>query len=162
MAKKNITPEYINEVKSVKRTVLSLSDEWETPQELYDYLCETYEIYPKEDVAATKENKKCDNYFTEDYSAIDGIWYKDVWCNPPHSKNEAFVRKAYEQWKLHNINIMMILPANTVSSQYWHDCIEGIAEYHPIKGRIRFLRDGKPSEYPSRNAYVVVIWRANA
>jgi len=55
---------------------------------------------------------------------------------------------------------MMILPANTVSSQYWHDCIEGIAEYHPIKGRIRFLRDGKPSEYPSRNAYVVVIWRA--
>jgi hypothetical protein len=54
---------------------------------------------------------------------------------------------------------MMILPTNTMSSKYWHECIEGITEYHPIKGRIRFLVDGKPSKHMSRNAYCVVIWR---
>ncbi len=29
----------------------------------------------------------------------------------------------------------------------------------PIKGRICFLQDGKPSEFLSRNAYFVVIFR---
>lgn len=59
------------------------------------------------------------------------------------------------------MNIMMIIPTNTMSSGYWHNYIEKFAEYHPIKGRIRFLVDGKPSKHTSRNAYCVVIWRKN-
>ena len=145
-----------------KRSEQSLNDNWETPKELFDFLNDRYGLKCTLDVACTRDNCITANRLVME-DALKSEWvtgiHFDVWCNPPHSKNEAFVRKAYEQWRMNNINIMMILPANTVSSKYWHDCIEGIAEYHPIKGRIRFLRDGKPSEYPSRNAYVVVIWR---
>ncbi|KKL88810.1 hypothetical protein LCGC14_1921050, partial [marine sediment metagenome] len=31
----------------MSRTELSLSDEWETAQELYDHLCKKYKIYPE-------------------------------------------------------------------------------------------------------------------
>lgn len=141
------------------RSEASLSDEYETPDELYHSLCEKYHIEPHYDVACNVDNVKCFAGLT--HSLDDNIhWTRDVWCNPPHSKNEEFVRKAYLEWIRNNINILMILPTNTMSSKYWHECIEGNAEYHPIKGRIRFLVDGKPSEHCSRNAYVCVIWRA--
>ena len=60
MSKKN-TPEYINEVQN--RTELSLSDEWETPNELYDYLTSVYEFYPYCDVCADRLNTKCPNWY---------------------------------------------------------------------------------------------------
>ena len=63
------------------------------------------------------------------------------------------------EWKENNINIMLLIPTNTMSSNYWHQYIEGNAEYHPVKGRIHFLQDGKVSPFPSRNAYVCVIFR---
>lgn len=187
--KKNIEPEYKNEVKSSPSTVLhqrkrskeSLSDEYETPIELFQTLCGEYALIPQLDVCADNSNTKSYYYIPKRLDGLNSEWVidpfkcdwrrdlslysgskkrkTDVWCNPPHSKNEQFVRKAFEQWQKHNINIMMLLPCNTQSSKYWHECIEKKAEYHPIKGRIRFLVDGKPSKHLSRNAYCVVIWR---
>lgn len=152
-----------------KRSKESLSDEYETPDELYNKLCNDYDIIPHLDVATNQKNSKCEFglfYANESHNALNYEWHHpeldisvNVWCNPPHSLNEKFVRKAFEQWQKHNINIMMLLPCNTQSSKYWHECIEGVAEYHPIKGRIRFLVGGKPSKHASRNAYCIVIWR---
>jgi phage N-6-adenine-methyltransferase len=140
------------------RSKLSLSDEWETPQELYDKLCSTYRIYPEIDVAATWENTKALWYHTKNDDGLEEDWMDDVWCNPPHSKTREFVIKAHEQWIKFNINILMIIPINSICSHYfevfWHE-----VEVYPIFGRIRFVRDGKPSEHPSRNSYCVVIWR---
>jgi phage N-6-adenine-methyltransferase len=144
------------------RSDASLSDEWETPQGLFEYLCHEYDIDCQLDVCCDDFNIK-GTYRLPNGNSLDYEWVNhfksDVWCNPPHSQNEKFVRKAHEQWQKHNINIMMILPCNTQSSVYWHECIEGIVEYHPIKGRIKFLVNGEPSKHPSRNAYCVVIWR---
>ena len=39
------------------------SDEWETPQELFDELNKKYKFTL--DVCATAENAKCSNYFTK-------------------------------------------------------------------------------------------------
>lgn len=139
-----------------KRSKESLSDEYETPNELFASLVDRFDLTPSLDVASNEYNTKC-LFRLED--GLKDEWVTHSWCNPPHSLNEKFVRKAFEQWQKHNINIMMLLPCNTQSSKYWHECIEGVAEYHPIKGRIRFLVDGKPSKHASRNAYCVVIWR---
>lgn len=151
------------------RSKLSLSDEFETPKELYKELCKKYKLNPRLDVACSYIdgycNKKCYEGWFEGMDSLNIDWVPtgglkvDVWCNPPHSLTERFVKKACEQWKKHNINVMMIIPANTMSSQYWEGFIEGFAEYHPIRGRIRFLVDGKPTKYHSRNAYVCVIFR---
>lgn len=128
--------------------------------ELFWELCTKYDIYPQIDACATKENTKCLTYIVKEDDALTCDFKRDVWCNPPHSKSEKFVRHLYNQWlRSGDISIMMILPTNTMSARYWHECIEGKAEYHPIQGRIKFLVNGKPSEHQSRNAYVCVIWR---
>lgn len=148
-----------NQLHQRPRSEASLSDEYETPTSLFDDLCKSYNIEPKLDVACTQENKKCFFRITKEENALNRMWPYDVWCNPPHTMNEEFVRKAYDQWLKTNINVMMILPANTCSSLYWHQCVQGSAEIHPIKGRIKFLVNGEPSKFPSRNAYICVIWR---
>jgi phage N-6-adenine-methyltransferase len=141
------------------RSAASLSDKYETPPELFLNLCEQYGISPELDVCAEEENKKCERYYTEYENGLLQPWSFDAWCNPPHSQNKAFVIKAFGEWRKNNINIMMILPTNTMSSKYFEECIEGSAEYHPIFGRIKFLIDGSVSKFPSRNAYICVVWR---
>ena len=145
------------------KTELSLSDDWETPQELYDYLCDKYELNPTLDVAANSENCKCRGYLP--YSLEPEISWQcnptieTVWCNPPHSLNEQFVKKAQREWVKHNINIMMILPANSLCTNYAENYIHPYAEYHPINRKFcKFLHNGKVMD-SSRNGYFVVIWR---
>ena len=134
-------------------------DEYETPDRLYYGLCLKYKISPKLDVACIDDPP---NFKTARY-LLDGLvsnWTEDVWCNPPHSKTEKFVSMADEQWRIHNINIMMIVPANAICAHYFDDIfVEYHAEYHRIPGRPTFLQNGKPTKYPSRNSYFVVIWR---
>jgi len=138
-----------------------LSDEYETPDYLVAELSSLYGIFPKLDVASNSKNQKTQG------SLKDGLtqdWIcptygeLDVWCNPPQTKCKDFVLKADEQNKKHNINIMMIIPANVLTTKYFAEVIKNV-EYYPIKGRITFLVDGKPSPYPARNGYFVVIWR---
>jgi len=143
------------------KTELSLSDEWETPKELYNHLCMKYKLNPKLDVACTSDNCITGRMLPLDSLIID--WNTgdkcDVWCNPPHTLNEDFVKKAYEQWQKHNINIMMILPANSLCTNYAEQWIEGYAEYYPInRSYCNFLHDGKVMDR-ARNGYFVVIWR---
>jgi len=61
-------------------------DDWETPQWLYDKLNEKYHF--NLDVAASENNHKCANYFTEKDNALIQDWYGfgAVFCNPPYSK----------------------------------------------------------------------------
>ena len=134
-------------------------DEWGTPTGLLAKLCVKYKIYPTLDVCASDQNHKLDKYYTKEYNALLQTWPVDVWCNPPHSKTEAFVRKAYQEWQKNNINILMIIPTRCMSAGFWFECIEDKAEYHPIQNRIHFKKNGKDIG-PAMQAYVCVIWRA--
>ena len=145
----------------MSRTELSQSDEWETPDSVYQMICETLDLWPTLDVAANSENQKCTRRLidglVEGWRPNDSV--ETVWCNPPRHKYKEFVKRAFEEWSDKNINVIMLIPANTMSSRYWHLYVEEFAEYFPLKGRIKFLHDRKESEHPSRNAYVVVVWR---
>lgn len=146
------------------RSEASLSDEWETPCELYFELCRKYEMNPLFDVAAKSTNTKCKYYLPKPFG-LTSDWLAprkkkvDVWINPPHTLTEEFVRMAYLQWIRFNINIMMIIPATALCSKYAMECIEGNAEYHPIlRSKTRFLVRGKQADNTSRNGYFVVLW----
>lgn len=147
-------------------------DEYETPPELYFDLCMTYQLKPELDVAANQENSKCKFFLTDglhkewmkphSYKLRTNTKFKgvDVWCNPPHSLTEQFVKRANQQAIKHNINILMIVPANSICAKYWDEILESpFVEYFRISGRITFYRNRKPSKFPSRNGYFVIIWR---
>ena len=138
-------------------------DEYETPPVLYENICKTYGIYPQLDAAANKENTKCPLFLTDSLAEEWGQGqlgsHLDIWINPPHSKTKEFVLRADQQWKKYNINIIMLIPANSICARYFdHILPNPNVKYYRVGGRITFYRNGKPSKFPSRNGYFVVIW----
>jgi len=156
-------------IQQMKMRQSIVDDEFWTKIEDYERLCKIYCLNPELDVAANKENTKCKNWIDKESNALFTEWTSfgcvvDVWCNPPHSMTEEFIRRADSQHKKYNMNIMMIVPSNTESTKVWSELIEDdyadLVENHRIEGRPRFLKHGfKKTKFSSRNAYRVIIWR---
>lgn len=137
-----------------------MSDEWETPFDVFYSICEKYGTSPSIDVCATKGMQKCSTFYSPAEDGLKQDWQLSSWVNPPHSNTKAWLEKADCEHKKWGIEITMLVPANAVCSKY----AENILEKNDVSvfrhyGRIRFHRNGKPSEHPSRNAYNVVVWK---
>ena len=119
----------------------SASDEWRTPDSLYNYLDNIYDFTL--DAAATAANAKTPVFFTAADSALTNTWRGRVWCNPPYSRGNCteFVTKAYtEVCKKRNAEMaMLLLPART-DTIMWHSLIFPLAtEIIFLKGRLKFM-----------------------
>ena len=140
-------------------TELSLSDEWETPKNLFEWLCCKYDFYPEIDVCATEKNSKCGmDFFDKASNGLTQQWCERNWMNCPHSETEKWVKKACQEFLCEDKETMSIIPANSMCTSYAEACIEPHAEYHPIFERPKFKHDDEVKD-PSRNSYFVVLWR---
>lgn len=70
----------------------SKSDEWETPRDFFAAL--DTEFHFDLDACATKQNRKCERFYSKDDNALTQPWAGRVWCNPPYSSISAWVKKA--------------------------------------------------------------------
>ena len=154
-----------------KRSKKSKSDEWWTPKEFISDAEKEYDMQFEVDVACNYKNCQC---MTGLMTALKDDWnvkslYKkgkwgDVWCNPPNSKLRYFLPRAFQQWKKYGMRIMMIVPANVMSSKAFWSAVEiprrdgEKVMYEPVYKRISFLDNGKKSKFSARNAYIKVIW----
>jgi site-specific DNA-methyltransferase (adenine-specific) len=137
---------------------LSKDDEYETPPDLFKQACADYGIFPKLDVCATEENTKCIEYIEPSEDALSRDWIDHFFMNPPYSQVEKWVRQAYIMHKKYNITGLALIFSKT-DTKWWHECIEGKAEVHFIKGRIKFWKNGKPTKNPAPYPSCFVIWR---
>ena len=153
------------ELKQIDDTIEPDEDSYETDPKLIERFEQQYELFFELDAAAKDYNTKCNNFL---FDALHQEWTSlgttvDVWCNPPHSLNEEFIKRADVQHKKHNINICMIVPANCQSMPTWHKLIESethlITENHPVLKRPKFFKRGRKTKHSSRNAYRVIVWR---
>ena len=137
-----------------------MSDEWETPSDVFNSICERYSTSPSIDVCAKKGMQKCSKFFTPQVDGLKQEWHLSSWVNPPHSDTKAWLEKADCEHGKWGIEITMLIPANAVCAKYAEQYLEkedvSVFRYY---GRIRFNQNGKPSEHPSRNAYNIVIWK---
>lgn len=99
----------------------SKSNEWYTPQYLFDELNEKYQFTL--DPCASHENAKCDKYFTIEDDGLTKDWSKDiVFMNPPYGRNiKHWIKKAYEE-SVKGATVVCLIPART-DTTYWHDYI---------------------------------------
>lgn len=106
-------------MKGQKTLFSSASEEWSTPQDLFDRLhaCFNFTV----DAAASKENAKCKRFWSKEDSALDKSWDNErVFCNPPYGKAiEGFLYKACDQ---DNGSSVFLLPART-DTRWFHDYI---------------------------------------
>ena len=130
----------------------SKSNEWETPQELYDELNKEFNFTL--DPCATKESAKCIKYYTEEDNGLIQDWGGVVFMNPPYGRQiNKWIEKAYNE-SLKGAIVVCLIPART-DTRYWWDYIFPYAEIRFIKGRIKFKKDGKSAPAPFPSAIVI-------
>ena len=131
----------------------SKSDEWATPDEIYQKL--DAEFHFDLDPASTDENHKTDMYYTREQDGLKCSWggYR-VFCNPPYSQIEKWVAKAFYEAHKDNTVVVLLIPART-DTRYFHNYIMHRSEIRFVKGRLKFGDSKNSAPFPS----MIVIFR---
>lgn len=120
------------------------------------------------DVAATSANAKCERYFDLETDGLLSRWKGRVWCNPPYSQLYDWVWNAWDNWKLGDCQlIVMLVPANRPEQRWWQELVEpnrdrgGVLRTEFLRGRQRFVMPGAeaigPNERPPFGC-CLLIW----
>lgn len=125
----------------------SVTDMWETPQAFFDELDE--EFHFTLDVAAVKDNAKCENFYTPEMDGLSLPWTGSVWCNPPYGRQIGkWVKKACLSADTQSATVVMLLPART-DTAWFHNWVYPYAEIRFIKGRLKFGGSQNSAPFPS-------------
>lgn len=126
--------------------ISSATDEWATPQDLFDRLDATFHFTL--DPCATKQNAKCAKFYTKEQDGLKQDWGGEViWCNPPYGREiGGWIKKCAE----HRGVSVMLIPART-DTRWWHSYIDKNQDAHIyfIKGRLKFGDGKNPAPFPS-------------
>jgi len=120
-----------------KAMVSSKSNEWETPQELFDEL--DSEFHFTLDPCATPQIAKCDKYYTKADDGLKHSWANEiVFMNPPYGGHTGkWIEKAWYESQYGAVVVCLIV--SSTDRSYWHDYIFPYAtEIRWLRGRLRF------------------------
>lgn len=121
-----------------KAMVSSKSNEWETPQGLFDDLNKEFNFTL--DPCATSLNAKCEKYYTKRENGLQQSWAGEVvFMNPPYGGNTGkWIEKAWHE-SLHGAIVVCLIVSSTDRS-YWHDYIfPHASEIRWLRGRLKFV-----------------------
>lgn len=134
----------------------SKSDNWSTPQDLFDELNE--EFHFTLDPCADETNHKCNKYYTKEQDGLLQTWGdENVFCNPPYGKEIAlWVESCYWHGCLSHGIAVMLIPART-DTKWFHNYIynKKNVEVRFLKGRLKFGNAKNSAPFPS----MIVIFR---
>ena len=120
-----------------KAMISSKTNEWETPQDLFDELNKEFSFTL--DPCATDKNAKCSKYYTKKENGLNQSWNEEVvFMNPPYGGSTGlWIKKACEESKQGAIVVCLIV--SSTDRSYWHDYIFPYAsEIRFLRGRIKF------------------------
>ena len=116
-------------------TPVDIKDCWQTPKFVFDHYNNKHKFV--RDVAASSENKLCDEYYSEKHNALEQNWSRVSWCNPPYSNIMPWVSKAIHEMNLGRKTVMLI-PADT-SVKWFKLAFENCSSCEFISGRLAFI-----------------------
>tara|TARA_R100000963_G_C4590379_1_gene67798 strand:- start:240 stop:656 length:417 start_codon:yes stop_codon:yes gene_type:complete len=127
----------------------SKSNEWTTPIDFYNQLNKEFNFTL--DPCCTKDNAKCNKFYTKDDDGLSKDWSNEiVFMNPPYGREiKHWIKKAYDE-SLKGALVVCLIPART-DTTYWHDyCMKGTIKF--IRGRLKF---SKKNSAPFPSAVVI-------
>lgn len=137
---------------------------WETPDRIFNELDKEFNFTL--DPCCLKETAKCDKYYTPKENGLEQDWYGEtVFVNPPYGREiKDWVKKSFNESRSNATTVVMLIPART-DTKYFHDYIwdENINrpkignEVRFIKGRIKFLKEGKEMDSAPFPSMIVVF-----
>jgi site-specific DNA-methyltransferase (adenine-specific) len=120
--------------------------EWETPQWLFDELAWIYGGFTL-DPCATRENAKCERFFTRAEDGLAQPWGGKIFCNPPYGREIGkWVEKAYAA-SLTGALVVCLLPART-DTRWWQDYARRGHVWF-LRGRLKFGLAKNAAPFPS-------------
>lgn len=123
----------------------SKTDDWATPQDLFDKLDAQYHF--DWDVCASVENSKCVKFYTREQDGLKQTWNSVCWMNPPYGREIGkWVAKAYES-SLQGTTVVCLLPSRTDTKWFHQYCVKGKIEF--LKGRLKFGDSKNSAPFPS-------------
>jgi site-specific DNA-methyltransferase (adenine-specific) len=135
---------------NLKPLFSSKSDEWETPQALYNELDGLFHF--NQDPACTSKNCKAPKGFFID-KGMDGLkedWFGNVFVNPPYSKIKLWARKIYSEfYEKRNCDIIVCLLPVRTDTQVWQDYFLKAPHIVFIRGRLKFGGAKNSAPFPS-------------
>jgi phage N-6-adenine-methyltransferase len=130
----------------------SETDQWETPQWLFDLLDAEFSF--ELDTCATAGNKKCPCYYSPEMDGLKQLWKGTCWMNPPYGREIGrWIEKAYES-SLAGATVVCLIPSRT-DTLWWHGLITKAHEIRFLKGRLKFGRSENSAPFPS----AIVVFR---
>ena len=133
----------------------SRSSEWGTPWPLFHKLEELFGKFTL-DPCATRENAKCEKFFTREDDGLRKSWHGHrVFMNPPYGREiTKWIRKAYDEARDESTMVVCLIPTRT-DTRWWHECVMKADEIWFIRGRVKFQGARYPAPFPS----AVVVFR---
>jgi len=124
----------------------SATDEWATPQPLFDELDRIFGGFTL-DPCATPDNAKCPRFFTRAEDGLAQSWGGKVFMNPPYGREIGkWVKKAWEESQSGAL-VVCLLPAR-VDTRWWHEYAHK-GYVHFLQGRLRFGAARNCAPFPS-------------
>jgi len=134
-------------MKGQKTLFSSASEEWSTPQDLFDQMNQCFSFTV--DSAAGADNFKCPMYWDKKVDGLEQDWSGHrVWCNPPYGRNIGeWVAKAARQQP--GISVLL-LPAR-VDTKWYQDYIKNKNRVYVefCRGRLKFGGSKNSAPFPS-------------
>lgn len=128
--------------------VSSKSNEWNTPQWLFDKLDEEFNFTL--DPCSNNGNAKCGKCYTKKEDGLKQDWSKDVvFMNPPYGGHTGeWIRKAWQE-SLKGATVVCLIVSSTDRS-YWHEYIFPYAsQIRYIRGRLKFSNADSTAPFAS-------------
>lgn len=124
----------------------SATDDWATPQNLFDVLDEEFRFVL--DVCALDTSAKCKRYFTPETDGLAQDWHGTCWMNPPYgSEIGRWVEKAATSATSPGTTVVCLLPARVDTGWWWDHCRH--AEIRFLRGRLKFGNADAGAPFPS-------------
>jgi site-specific DNA-methyltransferase (adenine-specific) len=135
----------------------SKSNEWETGDLFFNSLNDRFQFTL--DAAATKDNAKCDNFFSIEDDALNKDWSNNiVFLNPPYGRKIGkWVEKAFDEGCKENTIVVVLIPSRT-DTQFFHKFCMRAKEVHFVKGRLKFKNKMIEGEAPAPFPSMVVVF----
>ncbi|MGH7634415.1 MAG: DNA N-6-adenine-methyltransferase [Gemmatimonadaceae bacterium] len=128
-----------------QQKVRDFVDDRRTPLTLFGPLNERHQFTL--DAAASAANALCPKFYDRDTDGLLWPWKGErVWCNPPFSRLEPWIAKAWREMREGCEVVVMLLPANRCEQRFWQTQIEPFRDngvHDGIVLGVRFLA-GRP------------------
>lgn len=137
---------------------LSNSDNWRTPQWLFDQLNQEFNF--KIDLCADDNNTKRYLYYSLQNDALAEInqWDQTSFANVPYSRAKPFLIKAYEQSRKHHVTIVILLRVDTSNNWWYEHVVQKASETRFIVGRLWFWDETNQPHYSAKWANAILVY----